>query len=96
MIDKYGREITSDGQGNYTTGGMTITALSDEQALNTFAGMAPEGWGAPTANDIILAQIAALEETQTPRRMRESLADPTWMNALNAEIDALRATLTKE
>ena len=47
-----------------------------------------------TANAAIIKQITALEATQTPRRMREALADPTWLNALNAQIAALRAQLT--
>ena len=46
------------------------------------------------SNAVIIAQIAVLETTQTPRRMREALADPTWINALNAQIATLRAQLT--
>lgn len=47
----------------------------------------------PNPNDAILAQIVALEETQTLRRMRESLSDPTWINNLNVEISDLREKL---
>jgi len=41
----------------------------------------------------IINQIEALESTATPRRIREMAADPAWMNALDAQIAALRATL---
>lgn len=41
----------------------------------------------------IVKQIEALEATATPRRIREMAADPAWMNALDAQIAALRATL---
>lgn len=44
LIDGFGRTIISDDQGNYTCGGMTLVTDSDEAALNTFNGMAPEGW----------------------------------------------------
>ena len=38
-------------------------------------------------------QIATLEATATPRRIREAASDPTWMNALDAEIAVLRGQL---
>jgi hypothetical protein len=38
----------------------------------------------------IMAQIAALEAQQTPRRMREALSDPTFINDLEEQIAALR------
>jgi hypothetical protein len=41
----------------------------------------------------LLAQIANLEAQQTPRRIREALKDPTFMNALDAQVSALRAKL---
>jgi len=41
----------------------------------------------------IINQIEALESTATPRRIREMAADPAWMNALDAQISALRAKL---
>lgn len=40
-------------------------------------------------------QIAALEAQQTPRRIREAIKDPTWLDALDAQIAALRAQLPK-
>ena len=43
-----------------------------------------------TANDMLFMQIGFLEDTQTPRRMREG---GTWLAALNAQIIALRAQL---
>lgn len=44
-------------------------------------------------NNIILVQIAELEATATPRRIRESLVDPTWMKALDDQIAELRGQL---
>jgi len=41
----------------------------------------------------ILAQIKDLELQQTPRRLREAIADPTWMNGLDSQIAELRAQL---
>lgn len=49
-----------------------------------------------THNEVLLAQIAALEATMTPRRIREAIKDPTWMNELETKIAALRTQLTKE
>tara|TARA_R110000823_G_scaffold7042_1_gene26074 strand:- start:1294 stop:1578 length:285 start_codon:yes stop_codon:yes gene_type:complete len=46
-----------------------------------------------TAWAAITDQIATLEATATPRRIRESASDPTWMNALDAEIALLRGQL---
>ena len=46
---------------------------------------------AEEANNAIIRQIIALEETQTPRRVREG---GQWMVDLNAKISALRAQLT--
>ena len=45
-----------------------------------------------TANAAILKQIAELEATQTPRRIREG---GQWMVELDAKIAALRMTLQK-
>lgn len=44
-------------------------------------------------NVIIKQQIAALEAQQTPRRIRESLKDQTFLNNLDAQIAALRGQL---
>lgn len=50
----------------------------------------------PSANEVLLAQIAALEATMTLRRVREAIKDPTWMNELETKIAALRVQLVKE
>lgn len=49
-----------------------------------------------TKNEVLLSQIATFEATMTPRRIREAIKDPTWMNELETQIAALRAQLTKE
>ena len=41
----------------------------------------------------IIAEIGRLEQQQTPRRLREALTDPTFINDLGAQIAALRAKL---
>ena len=48
------------------------------------------------SNADLKAQIAVLEAKQTPRRLREAVKDPTWINDLDDQIAALRAQLTKE
>lgn len=46
------------------------------------------------SNNEIKNQIDALEKTsQTERRVREAFSDPTWMNALNAQIASLRSQI---
>lgn len=50
----------------------------------------------PSVNEVILAQIADLEATMTPRRIREAIKDPSWMEELETKIAALRAQLTEE
>ena len=47
-------------------------------------------WEAAQPNELIKAQISALEATQTPRRVREG---GQWMIDLNNQIEALRAQL---
>jgi hypothetical protein len=47
-----------------------------------------------TGNDAIQFQIVRLEQTATPRRIREAFADATWIKALDAQIATLRAGLT--
>jgi hypothetical protein len=47
-------------------------------------------------NQIIINKIKALEAQQTPRRLRESFIDPTWLNKLDKKISDLRAQLTGE
>ena len=68
------------------------TATADQQAAaqTALAGIVVAD---QNSNIKILAQIAALEATQTPRRMRESLVDPTWIKALDAQIVTLRGQL---
>ena len=49
----------------------------------------------PSANQLILSQIAALEATVTQRRMREAAlgTDGGWLKAIDAEVAALRKGL---
>ena len=49
----------------------------------------------PTAKQIILSQIAALEATVTPRRLREAIlaVDKGWLASIDASIDGLRKQL---
>lgn len=47
-------------------------------------------------NNKILALISDLEETQTPRRMREALKDPSWLENLESQITQLRSQLIPE
>jgi len=84
--------------------GWYLTGATGEVTFNTFNG---EGEDVATpvieqhildapkrgANSIILTQIKDLEATATPRRIRESLTDATWMKALDAQIAALRGQL---
>jgi len=50
-----------------------------------------------TSNDAILAQIEALEATQTPRRIREAVAgtDGGWLAKLESQIVVLPSQLQK-
>ena len=45
------------------------------------------------AKQSVLAQIRTLELQQTPRRLREAVTDPTWMNGLDSQIAELRKKL---
>lgn len=51
---------------------------------------------APSQNDINRMEIARLEATVTPRRLREAVLgiDGGWLANLNSQIAALRASLT--
>ena len=50
------------------------------------------GWETlPSRN--ALAEISRLESTVTPRRLREAIADPTWLNDIDAQIAVLRGKL---
>lgn len=55
----------------------------------------PELAAAYEAKQDILKEISKLEAQQTPRRIREAIKDPTWMNNLEEQIIALRETLRK-
>ena len=48
-----------------------------------------------SSNKPILDQIAELESSLTLRRIREAAKDPSWMNALDGRIAALRVQLSK-
>ena len=39
------------------------------------------------------AELSRLEGTVTPRRLRDALNDPTWVNAVEAEIAVQRAII---
>ena len=51
---------------------------------------------APSADEVIKAQIVELEASITPRRMREALlgTDGGWLAGVDAQIAALRGQLT--
>jgi ABC-type branched-subunit amino acid transport system substrate-binding protein len=53
----------------------------------------PELAAAYEAKQTILQEIVKLESLQTPRRIREAITDPTWMNGIDKQIRALRANL---
>jgi hypothetical protein len=49
MIDIFGRDITENGDGTYTCGGITVAQPTASQAIATFNGMAPADWIDPDA-----------------------------------------------
>lgn len=62
--------------------------ISDAQALS----MLPK----PSENDLLKVQIAELEATVTPRRLREAILSQDgadWLAAVESEISALRKKL---
>jgi len=70
MMDRYGREITSQGNGAFSVGGITVEADSAENALRTFNAMAPGDWIEqiiPESLDPVgaLATLLAVTETLT-------------------------------
>lgn len=76
-----------------TNGGLRLlpsdaVEITDEEA----AALAP----APSMADLARVQIADLEATVTPRRIREAVLgiDGGWLADLNEQIAALRAQLT--
>lgn len=75
-----------DAEGNYTD----IEISDEEQAARDAVKNAII---AEQSVNSIKLQIAALEETQTLRRIREAFSDPEWLNNLNQQIAALRAQL---
>ena len=44
FIDAFGSTVTDNHNGSWTRGGVTIWVPTQAQALNTFNGMAPDGW----------------------------------------------------
>lgn len=66
-------------------------AITDAEADQIRAARQP----APSAADLIKRQIAELEATATPRRMREAVlgTDGGWLANLDAQIQALRKQL---
>lgn len=77
-----------------TPEGQQEVELTDAEITQANADAA--AWEATQPNEIIKQQIAALEATQTDRRIREALAgsDGGWLESLNVQITALRARLT--
>jgi len=73
-------------------GGTQVAMTADEEAAH-LAEQAANAAAQPRLD--ILAQIAALEVQQTPRRMREALlgTDAGWLDGKEDEIAALRAQL---
>ncbi len=65
--------------------------LLDEEETNDYNQRLLEG---NNNNVAIKRQIANLEALQTPRRLREAILDPTWMNDLDEQIENLRNQLT--
>ena len=64
MIDRFGTLIIDNKDGTFTREGVTVGAKTQEKALATFNGMAPEGWIAPveaTKEPTDAERIAALE-----------------------------------
>lgn len=91
-IDNNGVEVqVSDDTTVNTINGIHYLLTSAEQIALDAKNAA---WAVGVKNRNLLAQIAALEATQTPRRQREALTDSTWMKNLDAQIAALRAQLT--
>ena len=69
--------------GERTERGYTKVELADIEASK------------PSANELIMQQIAGLESTATERRYREAVLgiDEGWLKNLNDEIASLRAQL---
>ena len=71
-------------------GGHQVAMTADEEAAH-IAAQAADAALQPRRD--ILSQIITLEAQQTPRRMREALSDPTFINSLNEQIATLRSKL---
>jgi hypothetical protein len=82
--------------------GETYWDTSGEMVVIEGLGVSPESdWvtdrPGPTPDGLILAQIAALEARQTPRRIREAALTQDgrdWLSDLDVQITALRAQLS--
>ena len=71
--------------------GGTQVEMTDAEEAEIVAQQAISAAAAPRLAK--LAAITALEAQQTPRRMREAMSDPTFINNLNAQIATLRSQL---
>lgn len=47
MIDRFGRLIVDNGDGTWSCEGITVGQSTQERALATFNGLAPQGWVEP-------------------------------------------------
>ena len=82
---KYGLEATTRGDG---AGGCNIE-YEGSHTLAEILAAADEY----DAREVIVAEIARLESEVTQRRIRDSFADPSWMNAQEAKIKTQRDKL---
>ena len=69
-----------------------IAAILEKGALE----LAADAWPPkPTARETVLSELAALEMSVTPRRIREAVlgVDDGWLKAVNDNIEQLREQL---
>jgi hypothetical protein len=83
-------KLTTDWPQNTVTGAFVNPETNTEYLAWLSEGNTPEPADQPSPNDLIIKQIADLEATQTPRRVREG---GQWMIDLEAQIAALREQL---
>lgn len=81
--------IRKDGQG-----WRSVNSKDDVGNDETYSETQP-GPIEPTANQLVISQIAELEATVTDRRVREAVlgVDGGWLKSLNDQIAGLRAKL---